>query len=900
MTISIDASTLLGFYQARSGASAAGSSTSTSTKTTIAPTPPWSAKSQATSQSALVTSILSGRRFIDTDAARLSSTITNADDYKNLFGLYQGLSALQGVAQAASKDNLSAVDLSRLTTRFAAGQTEVSNFLAAAPFDAFTVSRGAVSDVAQTTVGVKREVDTLTTGVLFTGSASTAVPAFQGTVQFSVALKKASGTVVNVDFDLAEMGSTPRTMSNTVIYLNSKLQAAGVTTRFANVRVPAVAQTVGSGDSQIKLPVGADGFSLQLKGTAAEIPTFSAPVSKPAVYIATTTGRTTADAVTGAKADAQRQVLKFDTTGDTSVGGASKLFGRTLPSDVAAVRSTATGPDGTLYVLADITGPAADGQTIKGAQDVALLKYDSSGALVFSRTLGASTTASGYALAVSADGASVAVSGSVTGTLDGALGTASTTGGADGFVTVFNAAGEESWTARRTSAAGVTPAAVSFGPDGKVYVVGSTPSGAVQGGAAQGGQDGWLQAFSDKGAALYTAQIGTAGADRSVGVSADATGVAVASVENGHAVLRRFDFDQSGKLQPGAVRDLGDLQGGEVTGLGRAADGSLVLAGSTHNGALAAGSTTTAYAGGRSAFVANVSATLSATASDRLTYVNLGADATAAALTISGGQAYIAGQVDDGAKGKLGYGAQIDFRTGAVGWKDTTRGADNLSAPSAIAVDAQGVSSLDRLGLPRGTVDFVGSQSLTANTSLRVGDQFFVRSGTGAAKPVSIEAGETLKTLAVKINRALGFAGKAEVTIANGRDQLKITPVNGRTDISLQAGTGGRDALTSLGLSEGLVTVDASTVAKLDPDTQKTYGLKLPTTLSISTAAAAKSAAVLISSAMTTLQLAYSDLAFPAAKTTKASTAPGAGQVSAYQTSRIADYQLALSRLGGS
>ena len=590
-------------------------------------------------------------------------------------------------------------------------------------------------------------------------------------------------------------------------------------------------------------------------------------------------------------------MLKFDTTGDTSVGGASKVFGKTLPANVSAVRSTATGADGSLYVLADLTGTAADGQTIKGAQDVGLLKYDSSGDLVFSRTLGASSTASGYALGVSADGSSVAVAGTVTGGLDGAQGSASATT-ADSFVSVFNSAGEESWTSRRTSTSGSQPSAVSFGPDGKVYVVGSS-SGAVQGGTALGGQDGWLQAFSATGSSLYTSQIGTAGADRSVGVSADATGVAVASVENGHAVLRRFDFDGSGQLQAGAVRDLGDLQGGDIAGLGRAADGSLVVAGSTHNDALAAGTITTNYTGGRSAFVANVGADLSAAASDRLTYVNLGDDATATALTVSGGQAYIAGQVDDGATGKLGYGAQIDFRTGDVGWSDTNRGADNLSAPTAIAVDAQGVSALDKLGLPRGTLDFAGSQSLSANTSIRTGDQFFVRSGTGAAKPVTIEAGETLKTLAVKINRALGFTGKAEVVTVKGYDQLKITPLNGRTDISLQSGKGGRDALSSLGLSEGLVTNDASTIAKLDPNTPKAYGLKLPTTLSISSASAAKSASVLISSAMTTLQLAYSDLAFPASKTTAKAGSSGTGQVSAYQTSRIADYQLALSRLTG-
>lgn len=917
MSITIDASTLLSYYQAKSGVTSSSSGTSSSssstTQSSVAPTPPWSASSTATQQSALVKSVLAGTRFINPSASQLNQTGTNSQDYKNLFALYQGINALNGIATAATATNVSVGDLATLQSRFASGLKEVDDYLASAPFSAFTVAQGKVATSQQSVINAPKETDTYTTPPLVTGTLSTDVPAFQGDVKFDLKLTKLSGSATTVSFDLSELGSTPRTIPNVVNYLNSKLQAAGVATRFANVRIPAVAQTVKSGTSTVTLPVGQDSFALKLVGASTETPTFSAPVSDPAVYITSTSGRTAAQASTALPADATQQLAKFNGDQDvtTEADGTTKVFGRTLPANVSSVGSTATGPDGSLYVLANITGPAPDGQTIKGAQDVALLKYDSAGALQFSRTLGASDSASGFALAVSPDGKSVAVAGTTQSALGGANGTSLiNTTTTNTFTTVFTSAGEESWTSQRVGSTGDQPTAVSFGPDGSVYVAGKT-GGSVQGGTAIGGGDGWLQGFSKTGAATYTSEFGTTSADKAAGVSADAQGVVVASVENGHAVLRRYDYDSSGKLQPGVVKDLGDLQGGDIAGLSRAADGSLVIAGSTHNGALSGGKVTTAYAGGRSAFVADLSADLSSPASDRLSYVNLGGDATTAGLTVSGGKAYITGQLTQGGATQ-GYGAAIDPTTGALGWHDTINGADGLCAPSGIAVAQGGASVLDKLGLPSGVINYGVSTSLTANTSIRAGDQFLVRSGTGAAVPITIAANDTLDTLATKINRALGFTAKAEVVSTTSGPQLKISPINARTVIQIEAGKGGTNALSALGLSEGIIqdpsltasgTSSSSTTATTT-DAKPTYGLKLPSTVSIANPTIAKQTGVLLSSALTTLQLAYSDLAFPASNsassTTKGNTTPLSAEEQAYYSSRLSNYQLALSKLTGS
>ncbi len=88
-------------------------------------------------------------------------------------------------------------------------------------------------------------------------------------------------------------------------------------------------------------------------------------------------------------------------------------FTDSLPSG-STVKATATAPDGSVYVLANVTGTTS-GQTLQGDQDAALFKYDSAGQLIYTRTLGSADTVNASALAVSADGSQVAIAGSVTG-----------------------------------------------------------------------------------------------------------------------------------------------------------------------------------------------------------------------------------------------------------------------------------------------------------------------------------------------------------------------------------------------------------------------------------------------------------------------------------------------------
>ena len=826
---------------------------------------------------------------------------TTSSDVKNLFALYQGLTALEGVAEQAQTTGATASQLQQYQASFASGLSQVQSYLATDPLkNATVVTRARRSPSAQSTVGVKTETDVYSGQPLFTGGADAArARRCRATSSSALTLTNlASHTPTMVNFDLSDLGDTPPHRAQR--HRLPQLQAGG---RPASPRVsrrsttPAQPLTVKNADGTTKTiapPANSDSWSLQLKGSSTELASFSAPASTPAVYVAQTAG--------GGAATAQ-QLLKLD--GAPSADPASTGSATTLPSYVSAVRSTATGPDGSVYVLADITGTTSDGQTVNGASDVALLKYDSAGGLQYTRTLGSASAAQGFGLAVSADGSQVAVTGAVTGDLD-KQNPATDPTQPNTFVSVFNSQGVEQWTQTAQGSAGDTPSAVTFGPDGSVYVTGKTNS-TLHDATSQGGEDGFLLGFSAAGTKTIATQFGTSGADAGVGLVATAQGVTVASVENGHAVLRRYASDATGDAQPTAVRDLGDLQGGGIAGLTVAADGSLVLAGATSNGALSAGTVRQAYDGsGQDVFVAKLSPDLSG-ASDSLAYWDAGADATASGVTVSGGQVYVTGSLtgSSGAGSNGGaYAVAIDPTSGQPTWAESFAGQGGQAAPTSIAVDPSGSSVLDALGLPNGAIDYSATSDLIANTSLRPGDQFEVQVGGGPATAVTIAQGETLSSLALKINRATGFQSAATVVTVNGYQQLKIAPANTRAQVSLLSGPSGRDALAPLGLTEGTVTASATASAKpVSKGTgagqtiavAKPYALALSSTLSVASAASAKQAQTLIATALSTVRQAYSDLTTPPST----ATASG-GAVPAYLTAQIANYQLALARLTGS
>ncbi len=913
--ISIDADTLTAALQIGTSTAAA----SAAATTTPTPTPPWSSTSTAPQSAALVSSVSSGAAFFNPSAAVLDAPAgTNTKDYQSLFALYQGLTAMQGLATAAGASGVTSTQQTAYAATFAKGLAQLQTFVAGPNFNSVDVALGTLTAKDQSTHGATQETDTYTTGTLTSGSVSDPVSAFSGPVAFSATLKTINGGSQTVNFDLSEMGSTPRSIANVVTYLNSKLSAAGATTRFADVRTPGVAQTTTENGATVSLGTSADTFALQVVGSPLEQVTFTPATSTPAVYVTSSEGvATAATSVAAATTDVTQQITKLDGGSDATATSASDgvVSKTTLPASVTSALASATGPDGSLYVLQNVDAATADGQSINGTSDVALTKYDSAGNALYTRTLGAANAANGYALTVSSDGSQVAIAGSTTGPLD-STDTSQAAATTSSFVSVFSSAGEEQWTNTQTSTAGDAATGVAFGSNGQVFVTGTATSALSGGGGEVGGQDSYIRGYQGTSTTdvegnvtwtsktLFTQQFGTTGTDKPAGIAVSGNTLIEAGVENGHAVVRNYTLNGASAPTLSATRDLGNLQGGELAGVSIGSDGSVIVAGTTHNGALAGGAVTNAYSSGKEAFVAKLSSSLAASSSDALNYVSAGGDITAKSMTLSNGTLYFAGSVAGTptatqAAPSTGYVAAINPASGAVSWSRSLTGLDGVDSATSVAVAQTGTSALDKLGLPTGTLNYTKSTTLVANTSLRAGDSFQVKIGSGVPQTITIGPNDTYASLAETINRVTGFQATASTVTINGQSQLKIVPLNNRTTVQLIAGPTGKDALAPLGLATGEISLDDASVdssGKATGSGNSVLGLNLNPNLNLNSASAIKTATNALALSIAKVENLYQDLTKPATSTTSSSS----GTVPAYLTAQIANYQLALSRLTGS
>ncbi|WP_293898036.1 hypothetical protein [Phenylobacterium sp.] len=926
MVTSIDSNLLLSYYNARAGigGGTGGASGSSAATAKVAPTAPWTKDATPAQTTAAVKSALAGQKLINEGAAQLDLPGAS-EDYRKLFALYQGLATMGDLAAQSQKKGLSTIEQKQLQDTFAKGLAEVQGYVSSADLTKVRLTTGDVASTVKTTAPVAAAKTEYVTAPLYSGTAADAVPAFQGNVQFSIDVKR-SGVVHSVGIDLSEMGTQTRSIANVVNFINGKLTAEGLDTRFATQRLPGLERTTKVGTKTVSLGFGPDQFAFKVRPNG-ETVSFSATATAGAVYMAQGAGDPNPDGKVDTNDGViKQQLLKFqtDTTAvDAPVQGQNeanwvdgRAFARTLGPEVKTVRATKVGPDGSVYMLADVTAKTA-GQDILGAQDVALIKYDAAGNQVFSRTLGASDSATGLALAVSADG-KVAIAGSVSGGLNGATEGALNSGEvgvyagqSDSFVTTFNADGEEIYTQRRGARQADEASQLTFGADGSVYVAGRSKS-ALPGASGLGGWDSYIEAFAPpdskgKVATTFTQNFGTSADDRPAGVVVDGTSLVTASVENGRGVLRRFDIS-SGTPALTATRDLGDLQGGDITGLGLDG-GQVVVAGSTANAALDAGTVTRANSGGVDAFAARLSADLVASGADAVAYYGGTGNDRATALSVQNGQVWIAGSAGTDLPGqpavgkKDGFLAKLDIAGGNIDWSRRFTGKDGFAAPNSIAVDTSGASALDKLGLPKGTIDLTDSPQITAATSLRAGEQFTVRIGTGHAQTITLDAAETLDTLAQKIRRATGFQAKVTIGSADGSRKLTVVPQNSRTIVEFGAGKTDKNALALLGIPEGVVrsTVVTSNGTTPADGRAQIYGLSLPSNLNLDDATATSHAAAEVSAAMGVIRKAYKDLVAAASPQSAQVAAAKAksGPVPAYLTNQIANYQAALDRLGG-
>ncbi len=901
----INNSYLLGLFGAGVDTASTSGGASTAAAPRKQPTAPWAAGAKAPAPSAVLRAALAGNRLINEGAERLDLPGASMD-YRKLFALYKGLDSLMALANRADQ-RVGTSEAALIRQRFTAGLAEVGGYLRTSAFEDIRMVQGLSATTAKTTAAVPRDVTRVVTKPIHDGALSSSVASFEGDIRFDITIGTLSGNTA-ISIDLADMGSETRTLDNVIAHINGKLANAGAETRFGRENVTGEPKTIKVGDKTITLPARSDQWALVVQGTSVESVRFTTLQKSDAVYVVQASG-----------AGGANDLLKFQSDGGTAPEPvetgvqtgwvAGRVSQTALPKGVETVRASAVAADGSLWMVADLETAAGE-QPVKGERDVALMKFDPSGRLVATRMLGAAERANGYAIAIAADGR-VAVAGSVTGALEPGVKPADAEL-ADSFVTVFDGAGEELWTQRRGAKAADEATAVSFGADGVVYVAGRAKS-AMPGASGLGNWDGYLQGFTATqahslapliGAATSISQFGTAGEDSVKAMTTEGSSLYTAGVENGRLVVRHFTPGVGGAPSLAAVRDLGAASG-DVTGIA-VSDGRIVLTGTTRNAALDIATVNTAHSGGADAYVAVLEADLSPSAADRLTYVGAVGDDSVSDVKVHGGKIWITG-VADRAPGaaeddpRRGYLTRLDPLTGAVEWTRTWPGADQQAAPLSLAVASGGASVLDRLGLPDGPVSTGDSKILTTVTAARPGDRFYVTPADGGrVRAVTLNAEDTLQTLARKIEQA--SLGQLRVTVvsdaatstAPGADpfsgrlqRLSIAPRDGREGATLSSGETGRDALSALGLSPGLISPKPGTG---DP---KIFALALPSSLSLAGPDRIKATVKVLGEAMAKVRSAYRALSPDAMKPVITGEAP------AYLSAQLANYQAALARLGG-
>jgi hypothetical protein len=920
--IGIDPSVLLSYYQAQlplpqtnpSGTSA-GPTTTASNSATANDNPPWN---KAAPQDPIATdaSVLSITNFLDTSNVPLSAgtgDATKEQDNQKLFSIYQAINNLTTLANMSKQSTTTPGELVGYNNRFQQGLSQVEAYVQSTTFNNFTLQTA----TPQSSITSQVAVPVLASGytgqtIVDDANVNNALPGISASDSLTISVKK-NGTTTDVPIDFSQVQG-PLTIDNIVAYINEQLKANGFTTRFQ--------RTVTQGT--IDDPTNA-AYGIDANVSPSETVTLSASAT-PALYISGTNGSAQVVTTTTVSTDAKTGAsTSSSSTGSDQQGRLVKLGNLSAtPQSVFNVgvdpttgnttaQATAVDSNGDVYLIGNATGNFGS-QLNQGSSDVYLSKYDSAGNLEWTRLLGSADSASGYSLATDPTGGVVVV-GATTADLST---TAVADGNTDSFAARYDANGNQLWVQQIQTLANNQANAVSVDSSGNVYVGGQTTGEIGAGQTDSGGSDSYVTKLDSKGNIVYEQQFGTAGNDSVTTTATTADGsLLVAGVQNGDAVLSKY-ANGDVRTSPVWTIDLGSVQGGRVSGLTQSGN-QIYLSGTTANASLTAnGQATIANpnSGGQNAFVFSLTDNGSGVTPNRVSYIgSASGDSTGGGVAVGpDGTVYLAGTTTGTFPGQTRAVSGTDNRfvaaldsSGKIVWTQQNGGADGESTGTGIAIDPQGASVLDALGLPHGTVS-ANNQTvdLTQTTTLRAGDSFSIDVAGTVPRTlnITIDQGETLSSLADKISGELAFSGKASVQYGSGGETLKIQVSPGVT-ATLVAGPHDSNALGRLGIAPLTLTNAASnttsgssssTSSSSSASTPQVFGLGLPNKLDISTTTGAASANAQLQSVLSAIQNVYTQTNTPAASSTTPATTT-AGSVPTYLQAQLANYSDALNLL---
>jgi hypothetical protein len=898
-----DSSLLLNYFQARTTSKVVSSllhNTSVSTaaaaaakKATANDVAPWTQASTST-QLARDADILSITDIMDTSNVPTFSGVTTdaklEQDNQKLFSLYTAVENLRYLADMSKREDTTTALMAGYNTRFQTGLSQIQSYIKSTTFNTITLQAAMPAASAKSTATVATPQFTYKGATVVSnddiGSALSGVSASDS---FNVTITKA-GVATDVAIDLSQVGGE-LTLENIVSYVNQQLKDAGFNSSFKRVI------TKGS-----IADVSEASYGIQLTQGSGEKISLSSAGATPSLYLATTSGVTTSTAST--EANNQGRLVKLTDLADPQ-GDFSATIGST--SGTTTAQSTVVDANGNIYVVGNATGDFGS-QLNQGTQDVYLSKYDSAGNQLWSKLLGSAGTASGYSLALNPNGG-VVIAGSTTADV---MTNAVANGNTDSFVASYASDGTQNWVKQIQTLNQNQAASVSVDASGSVYIGGQVRGMIAAGQVAAGGQDAYIAKYDSTGKVVYAQQFGTASDDKVAATAINASGdLYVATVENGEAYLSKYTGGDATQAAAWKL-DIGALQsGGTLNGLTVTDDGQIYISGTTQSGTFNA-TATNASSGSKEAFVFKATDTGASATADYLTYVGTTGIDTAGSLTVSSdGKVYLAGTTTgtfadqnrsvDGVNNA--FVAELS-NTGSIDWVRQYSGASGQATGQSVAIDPNGSSVLDALGLPHGSVSMAQNVTLASSTTLRTGDSFKIEiEGTGARTfTVTIAKGETMQSLAAKINTSFGKAGSAKVTYGSGGRGLTITVADGVT-AKLIAGPEDSDALGRLGIAPGTITspsknTTTSTSSTSDDETDKqAFGLGLASTLDISTLASATRAYAQLTAVLSAIKNTYRTMN---TTETETETLGYTGSVSAVTQSQLASYSTALSLLNAS
>jgi len=909
----IDPSVLLGFYQSQlfsSPSSLAAArvqqqqfAAARKTSATDNDNPPWNTPNANNAHQDA--KVLATTNFLDTSKVPLSAGATSdskmEQDNQKLFALYNAVNTLAYLAKMAQSGTATSGQLVGLNDRFQTGLAQIEKYLGTTDFNNFNLQAAKPSDTLTSSATVKFGSFNYATKQLTSNANLTkALPGLSASDSFTIGIKK-GGVTTNVQIDLSQVPGTLN-LGNVISYINGQLSAAGFSTRFQKT------QTGGTATSSTNATYG-----MQVTPGGVEQVSFSA-ASTPSLYLVgssglatetRTTTNTATSAVTATPPDQAARLTKI--SGINGTPSSTFSVNQKATNGITAAEATQVDANGNIYVIGTATGDF-DSQLNQATQDVYLTKYDSAGNVVWQNLLGSAGTANGYGLALDPSGG-VVVTGASTADLTP---TSVADGNNDSFVARYDSSGNQTWIKQIPTLATNQSNAVSVDASGNIYIGGSVSGGVIGAGqVGQGKADAFLAKFDSKGKLLAENQFGTSGNDSVAATATAADGsLYVASVQNGHAILSKYAAGDI-TAAPTWSQDMGDLAaGGSIGGL-TVANGKVYVSGSTSNGNLTGGGASIASpaSGGIDAFVFSATDNGTSVNPNTVTYIGTSGTDTAGEVTVAAdGTVYVSGTTTGTFAGAQRSVQNVNnaFATaigtnGAIKWTQQYGGADGVSTGKSVAIDTQGSSVLDALGLPRGSLSLNQSVDLTTQTTLRAGDSFKIEiQGTGArTATITIDQGETFDSLVTKLNAQLGGNGKASVNYTGGGENLKIHVNAGKT-INLVAGPTDLDALARLGIDPGVLTAPAKGSTSAAPVPQKgvtpTYGLGLTGgatgPLDISTKMGANLARSTLLSVLSSIQSTYQQTNAPP----PAAALPGnhSGGANATTTAQLANYNLAL------